>query len=91
MDPLLILILIPLVIFIGYLLSRPFENPPDYEFGTPVNDDLQEQYDSLLREIKLLQKDAEASDTPDDFNQQIKIKKRQAAKLLRQLKPNLDS
>jgi len=90
MDPLLILILIPLVIFIGYILSRPFENPPDYQFGVKGERNLQETYDSLLREIKTLQNEIQNSDNPDDLENRIKAKKRKAADLLRQLKPDLD-
>lgn len=91
MNPLLILILIPIVIFIGYILSRPFESPPDYQFGTTKKDDLQDRYDSILREIKLLQSKVEQSDHPLELENQIKAKKRKAAELLRQLKPDLDN
>lgn len=91
MDPLLLLILIPLVILIGYILSRPFENPPDYQVGTSPKNDLQDQYDSLLQEIRVLQSEVEDSDHPEDIQHQIDSKKRQAARLLQKLQPNLDS
>ena len=91
MDPLLLVILIPLVILIGYILSRPFENPPDYQVGTSPKNDLQDQYDSLLQEIRMLQSEIEASDHPEDIQNQIDSKKRQAARLLQKLQPNLDS
>jgi len=90
MDPLLILILIPIVIFIGYILSRPFENPPDYQFGSTKRDDLRDQYESLLRKIKLMQSEVEQSEHPLDLENKIKAKKRKAAELLRQLNPDLD-
>jgi hypothetical protein len=91
MDPLLFLILIPLVILIGYILSRPFENPADYQVGTSPKNELQEQYDSLLHEIRMMQREVEDSDHPEDIQNQIESKKRQAARLLRQLNPTLDS
>lgn len=91
MDPLLLFILIPIVILIGYILSRPFENPPDYQAGTSPKNDLQEQYNSLLDEIRILQSEVEASDHPEDLLNQIKMKKSQAAMLLRQLNPTLDT
>lgn len=91
MDPLLLLILIPIVILIGYILSRPFENPPDYQVGTTPKNDLQDQYDSLLDEIRMLQSEVEASDHPEDVQNLIEAKKQQAARLLRKLNPTLDS
>jgi len=91
MDPLLFLILIPLVILVGYILSRPFENPPDYQIGERPKNDLQDQYDSLLHEIRMMQREVEDSDHPEDIQNQIEFKKRQAARLLRQLNPTLDS
>lgn len=91
MDPFLLLILIPIVILIGYILSRPFENPPDYQVGIIPKNDLQDQYDSLLNEIRMMQNQLETSEHSEDLVDQIKIKKRQAAMLLRQLNPTLDS
>ena len=90
MNPLLIIIVTSLVVIIGYILSRPFENPPKYTFDAPVKDDLQEQYDALIREIKRLQDEAETSDDVDSLKDRIDAKKRKAADLLRQLNPDLD-
>ena len=90
MDPLLILIILLLVTLIGYILSRPFENPPDYQVGVKEEENLQENYDSLLREIKMMQREIQNRDNPDDLENQIEAKKRKAADLLRHLNPDLD-
>ena len=89
MDPLLILIILLLVIIIGYILSRPFENPPDDKVGPPKKEDLQSQYESLLQEIKILQNEIANNNNPADLINQIESKKRKAADLLRQIRPNL--
>ena len=89
MDPLLILIILLLVTLIGYILSRPFENPPDYRVGVKEEENLQKKYDSLLLEIKTMQREIQNSDNPDDLENRIEAKKRQAADLLRHLNPEL--
>ena len=91
MNPVLVIIVIALVVIIGYILSRPFENPPTYKVNTSEKNDLRDQYDSLLREIKVLQNSIETDDNPNDLKKQIELKKRHAARLLRQINPDLKS
>lgn len=91
MDLLLLLILIPLVALIGYILSRPFENPQEYIASLPQKAALDDQYHALLHEIKALQNELETRDNPGKLKNQIEAKKQQAADLLRQIKPDLES
>lgn len=91
MNPLLILIFIPMVIAIGYILSRPFENLSKYQPIPPSKDDLKFRYESLLQEIKKLQHKPHVKLDPTEVNKLIAEKKQEAAELLRKLNPNLEN
>ena len=89
MDPQLIILLVPLIGAIGYILSRPFENPP--QTTTTVNKDaMQQRYEALLLEINGLLQFADEKLDPKEVNKLIAAKKRQAADLLREIKPTLE-
>jgi len=83
MDIILIIITVVIVMGIAYILSRPFANPepaPETS-GTTLN--YQRQYESLLREIKVLQDECENFDFSQEACVEIDEKKQLAANLLR--------
>jgi len=86
MDLLLIIITIVIVMGIAYVLSRPFANPKPVPEIPQVTQDYQQQYQNLLREIKILQEECETMDAPEGIFSQIKEKKQLAADLLRLIK-----
>jgi hypothetical protein len=90
MEPLLIIIAIILLLIIGYVLSRPFEHPPETAEMPHTGEDPQADYQDLLNEIKLLQRELESSQDTAAIEKKIEIKKRQAADLLRRIKPSME-
>ncbi|MDF1520655.1 MAG: hypothetical protein RQ728_06810 [Brevefilum sp.] len=90
MEPLLIAIVLLLVIIIGYILSRPFDNPPETPTPPSRKADHKSAYDALLDEIKSLQEELKAGGDIDGIEEQIRVKKQEAANLLRQEKASLD-
>ncbi len=91
MEPLLIVIVLLLVIIIGYILSRPFDNPPDVPTAPPQESDCQQDYETLLDEIQSLQRERDSGGDIDGIEKQIKAKKKEAADILRQINPSLDN
>ncbi len=90
MDPLLIVIVILLVVFIGYILSRPFDNPPEAPTPPSYKTDHKSAYDALLDEIRSLQEELNAGGDVDGIEEQIRAKKQEAANLLHQGNAILD-
>ncbi len=91
MDLLLIIITIIIIMGIAYVLSRPFTHPQPALEPPWETQDSQQQYESLLREIKTLQDECENFNAPEELCRQIKVKKQQAADLLRRINdPVLD-
>jgi hypothetical protein len=90
MEPLLIAIVLLLVIVIGYILSRPFDNPPEAPTPPSRKPDHKSAYDALLDEIKSLQDALNDGGDVDDVEEQIRAKKQEAANLLRQENASLD-
>lgn len=90
MEPLLIAIVLFLVIVIGYVLSRPFDNPPVPPTPPSRKPDHKSAYDTLLDEIKSLQDALNVGGDVDDIEEQIRAKKQEAANLLRQENASLD-
>jgi hypothetical protein len=84
MEPLLIVIVLLLVSVIGYILSRPFDNPPETPTPPSRKPDHKSAYEALLDEIKSLQDALNAGGDVDDIAEQISAKKQEAANLLRQ-------
>ena len=91
MDPLLIVIVVILVVIIGYILSRPFDNPPDVPIAPPQESDRLQAYQTVLDEIKYLQRERDSGGDIEAIEKQIKAKKQEAADLLRQINPSLDN
>ncbi|HEY9121470.1 MAG TPA: hypothetical protein VIM80_00590 [Brevefilum sp.] len=90
MEPLLIAIVLLFVIIIGYILSRPFDNPPETRTPPSRKPDQKSAYEALLDEIKSLQNTLSAGGDVDDIEEQIRAKKQEAATLLRQENAPLD-
>lgn len=90
MEPLLIAIVLLLVIIIGYILSCPFDNPPEAPTPPSRKTDQKSAYDALLDEIKSLQDEMNAGGDVDGIEEQIRAKKQEAANLLRQINASLD-
>jgi hypothetical protein len=90
MELLLIAIVLLLVIVIGYILSRPFDNPPEAPTPPSHKPDHKSAYDALLDEIKSLQDELNAGGDIDGIEEQIRAKKQEAANLLRQINASLD-
>jgi hypothetical protein len=90
MEPLLIAIVLLLVIVIGYILSRPFDNPPEAPTPPSRKPDHKSAYDALLDEIKSLQDALNVGGDVDDIEEQIRAKKQEAANLLRQENASVD-
>lgn len=87
MDFLTIIITGITILFIGYILSKPFVKTETQKEDTALVDDVEDRYQTLLQEIKALQEEnAQDGSTSERLNQ-IEEKKRQAAELLRQKDP----
>ena len=83
MDLFLIIITVVIVMGIAYVLSRPFANPKPVLETPRSSQDYQQQYQNLLKEIKILQDDCETVGAPEEICNQIEEKKQLAADLLR--------
>jgi hypothetical protein len=91
MDPLLIVIVVILVVVIGYILSRPFDNPPEAPIAPSQESDRLQAYQNMLDEIKSLQRERNSGGDIEAIEKQINAKKQEAADLLRQINPSLDN
>lgn len=91
MEPLLIVIVILLVVIIGYILSRPFDSPPEVPISPTQESDHHQAYETVLGEIKSLQRERDSGGDIEGIEKQIKAKKQEAAHLLRQINPSLDN
>jgi len=91
MEPLLIVIVILLVVIIGYILSRPFDNPPEVPISPPQESGRHQAYQTVLDEIKSLQRERDSGGDIEVIEKQIQAKKQEAADLLRQINPSLDN
>jgi hypothetical protein len=87
MDLVLILIILAITVVIGYVLSRPFLNPEISEVVLGgVESDLQEKYQTLLKEIKVLENAYEVGNLDKEaFLHQRDEKRFQAAECLREI------
>lgn len=95
MDYLLLFLILGIVIAIGYVLSKPFSKQTDIheEMGfvdhTSVDDIDDDQYQTLLREIKALERDCESGlISKEACKDEIIEKKKVAAHLLRICTPS---
>lgn len=91
MDPLLIVIVVILVVVIGYILSRPFDSPPEALIAPSQESDRLQAYQNMLDEIKSLQRERNSGGDIEAIEKQINAKKQEAADLLRQIYPSLDN
>ena len=88
MDLILILFIVVVIICMGYILSKPFTNQTNSSEEPPVEFDLyEEEYKTLLMEIKDIERDCEAGAIPEaDCGEQIEQKKKEAANVLRSMR-----
>lgn len=85
MDILLIIITLVIVMGIAYILSRPFAHLEPAAETPGDTQNVEQQYEDLIREIKTLQDECDHLETPEEICRQIEEKKQLAANLLRQI------
>lgn len=88
MDYLLFLFILVIVIAIGYILSKPFTKSSDAQKLTEPAADFEDQYETLLREIKVIEQEyKDGTIDQEACLTQIDEKKKLAADLLRLIHP----
>jgi|GEM_PF-3114550 len=87
MDLILIIFIVVVIICMGYILSKPFTNQTNSSEEPPVEVDLyEEEYKTLLMEIKDIERDCESGALPEwECAERIEQKKKEAANMLRSM------